>query len=96
MRWIFLFILLAGPAMADPECYCTDRTGARVELGQVICLQVDGRAFMARCEMSQNVPMWRQTGEDCVVSFLGRLQRFEPARDLGSVDAHVALAEHQM
>jgi len=27
---------------------------------------VDGRSYMARCEMSLNVPMWRDTGEGCI------------------------------
>ncbi len=77
MRLIFLAsTLVAGTAAAqearDPpplpviECYCTDRSGTRVELGETICLAVDGRAFLARCEMSLNVPMWRDIGADCV------------------------------
>ena len=79
MRNIALILLLAAmPAQADVsgpggqviDCYCTDTGGARQELGQEICLFVDGRAFMARCEMSLNVPMWRETGAACVTSQL--------------------------
>lgn len=51
-----------------PECYCTDKAGQRVELGELRCLSVDGRDFMARCEMSLNNPMWRELGEGCVSS----------------------------
>lgn len=54
------------PPLPAIECYCTDRTGGRVELGETICLMVDGRAYLARCEMSLNVPAWRDTGSDCV------------------------------
>ncbi|MCK8463704.1 hypothetical protein MUY35_07565 [Aliiroseovarius sp. S1339] len=65
---------LASPVLADVaapggkviDCYCTDKSGSRIELGESICLFVDGRAFMARCEMSLNVPMWRETGKSCV------------------------------
>lgn len=53
------------------DCYCTDATGGRVELGEEICLFVDGRAFMARCEMSLNNPIWRDTGRGCVSSRRG-------------------------
>lgn len=68
---LFTFAL---PSMADVtspsgrvvECYCTDKQGARVELGEQRCMSVNGRLFMARCEMSLNVPMWRETGEGCV------------------------------
>lgn len=67
-----------APAFADVktpqgkviDCYCTDKTGARVELGQTICLQVDGRMFMARCEMSLNNPMWRELQSGCLSSAL--------------------------
>ena len=50
------------------ECYCTDTLGARVELGEVTCLTVGGRIFLARCEMSLNVPIWRDTDQSCVSS----------------------------
>ncbi len=77
-RLWYMLALCAGPLHADIvlpdgkviDCYCTDRSGGRVELGQTICLYVDGRAFMARCEMSLNVPIWRETGESCLTSWL--------------------------
>ena len=86
-----LLALLATPALADVtgpggkviDCYCTDTQGARVELGQSICLFVDGRAFMARCEMALNVPIWRDTGEGCVSSLLDRFKALEPVGDAG-------------
>lgn len=84
MRKTALMLLLAGatpalaggpsPSGAGIDCYCTDRSGARVELGEVICLEVDGRAFLARCEMSLNNPMWRDLREGCVTSRLERLR----------------------
>ncbi|PRY26868.1 hypothetical protein CLV78_101972 [Aliiruegeria haliotis] len=80
MRWITVFFaaLLTPPAVADVktpagkviDCYCTDSTGSRVELGEMICLHVDGRMFMARCEMSLNNPMWREVSEGCMSSRL--------------------------
>ena len=76
MKRLVLFAsLLALPALADVttprgkvDCYCTDGTGARVEMGQRTCLSVGGRAYIANCEMSLNVPMWRDTGETCLAS----------------------------
>lgn len=35
-------------------------------MGETICLQVDGRMFMAQCQMSLNVPMWRKVQEGCL------------------------------
>jgi hypothetical protein len=77
-RLIFAFCCAALPAAADVtypggrtiECYCTDRAGARIELGQTICMQVDGRMFMAQCQMSLNVPMWREVQPGCLSSSL--------------------------
>lgn len=77
---VFVLSLFAVPAMADyvgpdgkvRDCYCTDKSGARVDLGEMICLQVDGRMFMAQCQMSLNVPMWREVSEGCLSSGLKR------------------------
>lgn len=33
-------------------------------------MQVDGRMFMAQCQMSLNVPMWREVQEGCLSSSL--------------------------
>ncbi len=92
-----ILALMAAPVQADIvlpdggiiECYCTDKNGGRVELGQEICLFVDGRAFMARCEMSLNNPMWRETGDSCESSTLERLKAFEPVPNSGSIDARI-------
>lgn len=93
---VILLGLFTLPALAQdagrtpviaPDCYCTDKTGGRVELGEVICLFVDGRAFQARCEMSLNNPMWRPTGEGCESSRLRPL--LHPATNAGLVHAHI-------
>ncbi|MEM6897243.1 MAG: hypothetical protein AAF576_07660 [Pseudomonadota bacterium] len=71
MRYILPLIFLASTANAQhkwPDCYCTDSTGARVELGETICLSVDGREFLAQCQMSLNNPMWREMQSGCVTS----------------------------
>lgn len=61
---------VVGPGGKTIDCYCTDRSGSRVELGETICLQVDGRMFMAQCQMSLNVPMWREVQQGCLSSDL--------------------------
>ena len=94
-RFVLALMLLGTAAPADVigpggrviECYCTDSAGARVELGETICLQVDGRMFMAQCQMSLNVPMWREVQKGCLSSDL--LQGTDPAVDPGLVHAKV-------
>lgn len=78
LRASLISVLLASPALADVkgpggrviDCYCTDKSGARIELGEVQCLQVDGRMFLAQCQMSLNVPMWREVQDGCMTSAL--------------------------
>lgn len=85
---------MASPALADVtspsgktvECYCTDKTGSRIELGQTICLQVDGRMFTAQCQMSLNSPMWREVEEGCISSSLNSPQ--QPLQSF-AVDAQI-------
>jgi len=60
-----------------PDCYCTDKNGDRIELGVSICLVVDGRDFVARCEMSLNNPMWREIRSGCLTAE----QRIHPMSD---------------
>ncbi|MCK0166066.1 hypothetical protein MWU52_00725 [Jannaschia sp. S6380] len=57
---------VTSPSGRTVDCYCTDSQGGRVEMGERTCLSVGGRVFMARCDMSLNVPIWRDTGESCV------------------------------
>ncbi len=58
-------ITAQAPALRDIECYCTDASGQRIEMGDMICLNVGGRQFTARCEMSLNNPMWREVSDGC-------------------------------
>ena len=78
IRFALLLSLLPVTTLADVkapggrviDCYCTDRNRNRVELGETICLHVDGRMFMAQCQMALNVPMWREVQEGCLSSDL--------------------------
>ena len=44
---------------------------------------VDGRMFMAQCQMSLNVPMWREVSKGCLSSSLDqRIANFSPISTL--------------
>ncbi len=99
MKWLTLALsLCATTAFADYnmngktiECYCTDTSGGRVELGDSICLFVDGRSFMAQCQMSLNVPMWREVAPSCLSSDLqsSPRQSRQPSIDTFSIDTKI-------
>jgi len=50
------------------ETYCSNR-GHYVEMGGLSCLRVDGRVFLARCDMSLNSPVWRMLQDSCPAAF---------------------------
>jgi len=47
-----------------PECKCSNR-GEMLPMGALVCLRVDGKTFLARCEMSLNNPTWRRVQDGC-------------------------------
>lgn len=84
-----VLVLSAGVASADGntlggrniDCFCTDATGSRVELGEFICLNVNGRMFVAQCQMSLNLPTWREISPGCFSSGLTGGQSRNPTID---------------
>lgn len=48
-----------------PDCFCTDSTGQRIEMGQTTCLSIGSQSFTARCAMSLNNPTWRRISDGC-------------------------------
>jgi hypothetical protein len=50
------------------DSYCINR-GHRVKMGGLSCLRVDGRVFLARCDMSLNSPVWRMVQDSCPSGF---------------------------
>lgn len=80
------------PPMKGVEYYCTDSTGQRVDLGNIICITASCTTWMARCEMSanNNLARWRKLQDGCPgATLLDRLQRLQPAVDAGAVHPKV-------
>ena len=66
--------------MDGVEYYCTDASGRRVELGQIICITAGCQTWMAKCDMSVNVTTWRKTQDGCLAaSLMDRLKAFKPS-----------------
>jgi len=53
------------PPMPGVEYYCTDASGARREIGDVICISASCTTWVARCEVSLNNPTWRKLSDGC-------------------------------
>ncbi|MEE9334586.1 MAG: hypothetical protein V3U65_10895 [Granulosicoccaceae bacterium] len=62
---IFLSIIFfsASYALDEPsetDCQCRAPTGDMKNLGTVECVNVTGRQYLVRCEMSTNTPYWNK------------------------------------
>ena len=67
-----LFVALV-PTLADAHnCKCRNR-GTYFELGETSCLRVDGKSYLARCEMRLNVSSWTKIEDGCPLT-----SRFHP------------------
>jgi hypothetical protein len=69
-KLVVILLLVATPAEPQdrtfPTPYCTDGGGNRVELGGLTCISAGCvPAYLARCEMSLNSPMWRKVQDGC-------------------------------
>jgi hypothetical protein len=65
---LFATLLLSAPGFWDAalaDCACVNRDGVRHDLGEVACLRVDGRSYLAECEMNLNVTSWKKIADDC-------------------------------
>ena len=66
-------VLLAGVAGAHTTHPCPCRySGGVAPPGAVICLDVDGKRSLARCEMMLNNPSWRFLDAPCPIASLTR------------------------
>ena len=71
------------PPMPGVEYYCTDATGARREIGDVICITASCQVWVARCEVSLNNPTWRKLSDGCPgvsAKPMGVMERLEALR----------------
>jgi len=60
------------PVIADAHnCKCRNR-GTMFQLGETSCLRVDGRNYLARCEMKLNVSSWTEVQDGCPVTDASR------------------------
>jgi len=61
-------LLLSSGLPADAHnCRCRNR-GDMYNLGQTSCLRVDGKSYLARCEMKLNVSSWTKVQDGCPIS----------------------------
>lgn len=78
------------------DYYCTGSDGSRHELGEVVCLINNScsQAWLAKCDMSLNNPMWRKVQDGCpAVTLIERFQRLHPGFDATAVNPLISVAK---
>ena len=105
-----MLVLIAGPAfsqdgaaahrsaefkpMPGVDYYCTDATGARREMGDVICVVAGCQTWLAKCGMSANNPTWRKVQDGCPGASLGdKFRLLDPTLDAGPVNPQISTPE---
>ncbi|MDL2410841.1 hypothetical protein PY650_35995 [Rhizobium calliandrae] len=70
------FVAVASaPAMAGQNCYCKSKDGTLHPIGAVACMTVDGKSYLARCQMNLNVTSWSKLQEGCPVTEISPWQQ---------------------
>ena len=83
-----------APPLPKIEYYCTDSTGARREMGEIICITASCQTWMARCDMSLNNPAWRKVQDGCPgASLYDFFEGLDPAPHAGSVNPQISFAK---
>lgn len=86
------------PPLPGVDYHCRGPSGERYELGEVACLINNSctGAWLAKCDMTNRVPMWRKTMDGCPgASLLDRLQGLDPPQYSPLVHPEIAAPKSQ-
>lgn len=65
---VAIAVITSGSALAGENCYCKNTDGKQHAVGEVACMTVDGKSYLAQCEMNLNVTSWSKLQEGCPVT----------------------------
>ncbi len=113
-RMATILVMIAGPALAQDrpatqrsaefepmpgvDYYCTDASGERREMGDVICVVAGCQTWLAKCGMSTNTPVWRKVQDGCPGASLDngigdKFRILDPTPDARAVDPQISSPE---
>ncbi|MEZ2221075.1 hypothetical protein [Rhizobium sp. RCC_161_2] len=61
-------VIVTAPALAGQDCYCKNSDGKQHAIGEVACMTVGDKSYLAQCEMNLNVTSWSKLQEGCPVT----------------------------
>lgn len=65
---VVIAAIASVPAFAGENCYCKNTDGKQHAVGEVACMTVGGRSYLAQCEMNLNVTSWSKLQDGCPVT----------------------------
>ncbi len=63
-------VALSPPGIASATCTCVNKGGALYELGERVCIRVNGKAYLAECQMNLNNTSWQKVADECPIASL--------------------------
>ncbi|ENN86000.1 hypothetical protein RHSP_15692 [Rhizobium freirei PRF 81] len=68
LPFVVITVTASAPALAGENCYCKNTDGKQHAVGEVACMTVGGKSYLAQCEMNLNVTSWSKLQEGCPVT----------------------------
>ncbi|NTF41713.1 hypothetical protein G6L80_07240 [Agrobacterium rhizogenes] len=65
---VVIAVIASVSALAGENCYCKNTDGKQHAVGEVACMTVGGKSYLAQCEMNLNVTSWSKLQEGCPIT----------------------------
>lgn len=65
---IVIAVIASASALAGENCYCKNADGKQHAVGEVACMTVGDKSYLAQCEMNLNVTSWAKLQDGCPVT----------------------------
>lgn len=65
---VVMTVMASVSASAGENCYCKNTDGKQHAVGEVACMTVGGKSYLAQCEMNLNVTSWSKLQDGCPVT----------------------------
>ncbi len=63
-------MVLSQPSAALADCACKSQRGGIFQLGERTCISVNGKSYLAECEMNLNITSWKKVQDECPLASL--------------------------
>ncbi|MGY5803388.1 hypothetical protein ACXHMN_18825 [Rhizobium sp. LEGMi12c] len=87
---VVIAVIAGAPVFAGENCYCKNTDGKQHAVGEIACMTVGDKSYLAQCEMNLNVTSWAKLQDGCPVTERSPVRQSAWHR-LHSIDFHFGL-----